>query len=60
METRINEDLSLSLTDNEDYIVEEEHHHQKDVAMPAVGKTRIFPRKDNIYKHKESIAYDEI
>jgi len=29
-------------------------------AMPAVGKTLIFPREDNIFMHKESIPYDEI
>lgn len=28
--------------------------------MPSIGKTLVFPRKDNIYKHKESLGYDEI
>jgi len=32
----------------------------KDVAMPAIGRTLVFPREDNIYTHKESIPYDEI
>ena len=36
-----------------------EHHH-KDVGMPAIGKTLVFPREDNIYTHKESIPYDEV
>jgi len=27
--------------------------------MPSVGKTLIFPREDNVFKKKESIAYDE-
>jgi chloride channel 7 len=30
------------------------------VAMGAVGKTLIFPRKDNIFKKKESLPFDEI
>ena len=29
------------------------------VAMNAVGFTTEFPRKDNIYKQKESIPFDE-
>lgn len=28
--------------------------------MPAVGKTLVFPREDNVFKTKESIPYDEI
>ena len=28
--------------------------------MPAVGKTFIFPREDNVFKKKESLPYDEI
>ena len=27
--------------------------------MSPVGRTYIFPRVDNIYEHKESLAYDE-
>ena len=30
-----------------------------DKPMPAVGKTFVFPREDNMYMKKESIAYDE-
>jgi len=30
------------------------------VAMPAVGHTLEFPRKDNAYKKKESLPFDEI
>lgn len=29
------------------------------VAMPARGNTTEFPRKDNIYQGKESLAFDE-
>ena len=28
--------------------------------MSAVGKTLKFPRKDNMYKKKESLPYDEV
>jgi hypothetical protein len=27
--------------------------------MPSAGRTLSFPREDNIFKHKESIPYDE-
>jgi len=27
--------------------------------MNAIGKTCVFPRRDNIYKKKESLPYDE-
>jgi H+/Cl- antiporter ClcA len=29
------------------------------VSMPSIGKTLVFPREDNVYRGKESIAYDE-
>lgn len=29
------------------------------VEMPAAGHTTKFPRKDNVYKKKESLAFDE-
>ena len=32
----------------------------KPVSMSAVGKTLSFPRADNIFKHKESLPYDEV
>jgi H+/Cl- antiporter ClcA len=32
----------------------------KAVSMPAVGKTFVFPREDNVFKGKESIPYDEV
>ena len=41
-------------------IPEKEEDSGKPVAMSAIGKTLSFPRKDNIYKGKESIPYDEI
>jgi len=28
--------------------------------MSPVGKTLNFPRRDNIYKKKESLPYDEV
>ena len=31
-----------------------------DVGMSPVGKTLKFPRKDNLYKKKESLPYDEV
>lgn len=30
------------------------------ITMPAVGKTLVFPREDNVFKKKESLPYDEI
>ena len=27
--------------------------------MPAVGTTNYFPRKDNVFKKKESLPFDE-
>jgi hypothetical protein len=29
-------------------------------SMPPEGKTYIFPREDNVFKKKQSIAYDEV
>jgi H+/Cl- antiporter ClcA len=36
-----------------------DHHDEPEVGMSAIGYTTVFPRKDNIYKHKESIPFDE-
>lgn len=30
------------------------------VKMSPVGRTTVFPRKDNIYKKKEALPFDEI
>ena len=32
----------------------------KQIPMPAWGKTREFPRKDNMFKNKESLAFEEV
>lgn len=34
-------------------------HNTKPIAMSAIGHTTDFPREDNIFKHKESLPYDE-
>ena len=31
----------------------------KDVKMPPTGYTKVFPREDNVFKKKESLAYEE-
>ena len=31
-----------------------------DVGMSPVGKTLKFPRRDNLFKKKESLPYDEV
>ena len=36
-----------------------EEHHGAPRGMPPAGRTLAFPRKDNMYKKKESIPYDE-
>ena len=33
--------------------------HEKPVEMPGIGYTTEFPRTDNVFKKKESLAYDE-
>jgi hypothetical protein len=32
---------------------------EKDVKMKATGYTSVFPREDNYFKKKESLAYEE-
>ena len=36
-----------------------DHGGHVEVAMSPIGHTTVFPRKDNIYEHKESIPFDE-
>jgi hypothetical protein len=34
-------------------------HKEKEIGMATIGYTQEFPRRDNIYKHKESLPFDE-
>jgi hypothetical protein len=39
---------------------EKETEPNKPITMDPKGKTLVFPRKDNVYKKKESLPYDEV
>lgn len=46
----------------EENLVENDEAHiivEKDVPMSYMGHTLEFPRKDNVYKKKEALPYDE-
>lgn len=50
--------------DEDDNIIKKEtfgkqRKFTRQVPMPAVGHTMEFPRRDNIYKNKESLPFDE-
>jgi hypothetical protein len=49
-------DVSQALEEEEE---EEQAKPAAPVAMPAVGHTLEFPRKDTAYKKKESLPFDE-
>jgi hypothetical protein len=54
-----NVDVSAGDVEAENEPAKDHHDHGPPVSMPAAGHTTEFPRKDNVYEHKESIPFDE-